>query len=64
MPKRKSLDLKALQVAATQYAREAASTTNFGIGGLSEEEYGPALQAIMQAIVSAWVAGFAIGRDS
>ncbi len=63
MPKRKTPSLPELQAIANEYARKTLLLTPFHLVGLDDEDFEKAMNAITQAIVSAWAAGYAKGRE-
>jgi hypothetical protein len=61
---KRALNLVDLQNRANAYAQLVVQQTNFQLGDLDEDNFKASMHAIMQALVSAWAAGFAAGRES
>jgi hypothetical protein len=62
MAKKPAPTIEQLTAQANNYAKSVLSTVPFpSIHTLSEEQFGKALSDIMQALVSAWAAGYLEG---
>lgn len=61
MPRKKIVDVQELQKKATDYAKGKLTTVSFNIGGLEEEDFGKAMNVILQQLVLAYAAGYAEG---
>lgn len=59
--KKKKMTTAEAQTAAVKFAQEYVSEHSMRLGGLPEEQFEKAMDAILKGLVSAWADGFISG---